>query len=74
VVVENGLELVDALMRLALAARRLGMTVRLGDVPAELVGLLELLGLGDVVAIEPLRRIDEMVKPGDAPVLRFPKT
>ncbi len=70
---ENGLELVDALMRLVLAARRHGVTVRLGEVPDELVGLLELVGLDDVVAVEPRRqpergeqlRVDEVVQPGD---------
>jgi hypothetical protein len=74
--VDNGLEVVDALMRLVLAARRHGVTVRLGDAPEDLVALLELVGLDDVVAIEPRRqpeggeqlRVDEVVQPGDAAV------
>ena len=39
---------VDALARLQLTARRLGYSIELGNVPAELRDLLELMGLGDV--------------------------
>ena len=74
--VENGLELVDALMRLVLVARRHGMTVRLANAPDELRELLELTGLDGVLALEPLGqpeggeelRVDEVVQPGDPPV------
>jgi ABC-type transporter Mla MlaB component len=69
-----GLGLIDALMRLQLAARRHGCEVRLRDVPEELRELLELVGLDGVVGLEPRRqpeggeqlRIDEVVEPGDA--------
>jgi ABC-type transporter Mla MlaB component len=43
---------VDALARLALAARRSGCEVRLCGASAELLGLVELLGLGDVLLPE----------------------
>jgi hypothetical protein len=70
------LELVDALMRLRLAARRCGLSVRLRDPPAELRALLELVGLDGVLALEPRGqteggeqvRVDEVVQPGDAAV------
>ena len=70
------LALVDALAHAALAARRCGLTLRLRDVSDELRGLLELVGLAGVLALEPrgeaeLReelRIEEVVEPGDAAV------
>ena len=70
------LALVDALMRRQLDARRRGCTVRLHNVPDELRGLLELLGLDRVLALEPRReaelgeelRVDEVVQPGDLTV------
>jgi hypothetical protein len=39
---------VEALARLQLAARRSGCRIGLYDVPPELGGLLELMGLGDI--------------------------
>lgn len=47
------LALVDGLARLQLAARRLGAAIHLRDVGVELAGLLDLLGLGDVVTRAP---------------------
>ncbi|MGH9187933.1 MAG: hypothetical protein ACRD0U_19330 [Acidimicrobiales bacterium] len=43
------LSVVDGLARLQLAARRNGCSIRLGDASVELSGLLDFLGLGDVV-------------------------
>ncbi|HEX3911237.1 MAG TPA: hypothetical protein VHW67_11125 [Solirubrobacteraceae bacterium] len=43
---------VDALARLALAARRNGCEVRLIGASAELRGLVELIGLADVLRVE----------------------
>lgn len=48
------LELVDQLARLALQTRRAGSAMRLGDVCAELRGLLRLAGLDDLFEPEPL--------------------
>ena len=76
------LELVDALARLQLAAGRLGCAVRLHGAGDDLRGLLDLVGLSDVVREgEPLRLelfgkpeegeqlgIEEVVEPGDPPV------
>ena len=42
---------VDALVRLQLAARRLGCGIRLCDTDAELAGLLVLVGLAEVVGL-----------------------
>jgi hypothetical protein len=69
------LELVDAVARLQLAARRRGWRMRLRDVPEELRGLLELVGLADVLALEARRQaelgeqlgIEEVVEPPDPP-------
>jgi hypothetical protein len=44
-----GLPLIDALARLQLAARRLGLSIRLRGARGDLVALLELTGLGDAV-------------------------
>ena len=67
------LELVDLLMRLALDARRRGHRLRLRDPSGELCALLELVGLADVLALEPRREpelgeqlgVEEVVEPGD---------
>lgn len=47
------LALVDALIRLQLAARRLGCSIRLRNPGEELRELLDLVGLADVVASRP---------------------
>ena len=73
------LAVVDALARLQLAARRLGYSIGLRNASAELRGLLDLVGLADVVrdaAALPLEarweaeggkqlRVEEVVQPGD---------
>jgi hypothetical protein len=68
----------DELARLQLAAQRLGCSVQLRDAGEELIGLLELVGLGGVVTEVPLRvemlgkpevgeetGVDEVVVPDD---------
>ena len=68
-----GLELVERLLRLQLAARRRGRQVHLRDAPAALRGLLDLVGLAGVLPLEPRRQpegreqlgIEEVVHPGD---------
>ena len=70
------LALVDALVRLQLSARRRGWLMRLGDVPEDLRALLELVGLADVLALEPRRQaelgeqlgVEEVVQARDPPV------
>jgi anti-anti-sigma regulatory factor len=71
----------DALVRLQLAARRLGSSIRLENACSELVDLLALVGLSDVVpvvggsGVEVDRqveqreevRVDEEVETGDTP-------
>jgi ABC-type transporter Mla MlaB component len=67
------LAFVDALLRRQLEARRRGCTLHLSNVPDELRGLLELLGLDAVLALEPRGeaevgeelRVDEVVQPRD---------
>jgi anti-anti-sigma regulatory factor len=69
------LGLVDALARLQCRARRAGKQVRIRDASPALRGLLELVGLAGVLAVEPLgqpeRReqlgVEEVVEPGDPP-------
>lgn len=64
---------VNALARLQLAAGRCGWTLVVRDPHPSLSGLLELVGLGGVVRLEPLGqpelgeqlRVDEVVQPGD---------
>jgi hypothetical protein len=70
------LAMVDALARLQLCARRRGLRLRLRDVTPQLEGLLDLVGLGDVLALEARRqpelgeelREDEVMEPGDPSV------
>ena len=70
------LALVEALARVQLSARRRGSRVRLTNVTDGLRGLLELVGLADVLLIEAQRkpelgeelRVDEVVQPGDPPL------
>jgi hypothetical protein len=50
------LAMVDALARMQLGARRRGSRLRLRNVNDELRGLLELVGLADVLALEPRRQ------------------
>ena len=67
------LALVESLARVQLRARRRGERVRLRNVSDDLRGLLELVGLTDVLAVETERdpelreevRVDEVVQPGD---------
>ena len=67
------LALVESLARVQLRARRRGERVRLRNVSDDLRGLLELVGLTDVLAVEAERkpelreelRVDEVVQPGD---------
>ena len=70
------LALVESLARMQLRARRRGERVRLRNVSDDLRGLLELVGLTDVLAVEAERepefreevRVDEVVQPGDPPL------
>ena len=72
----SDLALVEALARVQLSARRRGSKVRLTNVSERLRGLLDLVGLADVLCIEARRepelaeelRVDEVVQPGDPPV------
>ena len=69
------LALVESLARMQLRARRRGERVRLRNVSDDLRGLLELVGLTDVLAVEAERepelreqvRVDEVMQPGDPP-------
>ena len=49
------LEVVDELARMALGARRLGCSLRVRNAGAQLSGLLDLVGLGDVITAAPRR-------------------
>jgi hypothetical protein len=68
-------DVVDVLARAQLAARRSGRRITIRNVGEELRGLLELVGLAGVLAVEPRRqpelreqlRIDEVMEPGDRP-------
>jgi anti-anti-sigma regulatory factor len=69
-------EILDALVRLQLAARRNGLVLELRDACPRLVDALELCGLRAELGVEvngvaeeaEQRRIDEEVDPPDAPV------
>ena len=69
------LALVESLARMQLRARRRGERVRLRNVSDDLRGLLELVGLTDVLTVEAERepefreevRVDEVMQPGDPP-------
>jgi hypothetical protein len=69
-------DLVDILARAQLAARRSGRRITIRNVGEDLRGLLELVGLAGVLAVEPRRqpelgeqlRIEEVMEPGDRPV------
>jgi hypothetical protein len=70
---QTDLGLVDELLRLHLAFKRCGWRLRIDDPEPCLCGLLELTGLGGVLAVQPrgqpeLREelwVDEVVEPGD---------
>lgn len=53
------LEIVDALARLQLAARRSGYELAVKDAPRDLLELIELAGLSDVLGVEPLRQVEQ---------------
>ena len=57
------LALVDELARLQLAARRRGCTLWLRDPCRDLVALIELVGLGGVIAAAPELLLDDCRKP-----------
>ena len=67
------LALVDDLLRRQLAAGRCGRRVRVCNCPEELRALLELVGVADVLLLEPRGeaepgeqlRVDEVVQPDD---------
>jgi len=59
------LSVVDHLARLQLAARRVGCSVRLRSPGSELLGLLDLVGLGDVVLELPLRKASGEAEGGE---------
>jgi hypothetical protein len=54
-----GLEIVDALARLQLAARRGGYRIEVASAPDEVVELVELAGLSDVLGVEPRRQPEQ---------------
>ena len=54
-----GLEIVDALARLQLAARRAGYRIEVKNAPDDLVELVELAGLDEVLGVEPRRQPEE---------------
>jgi anti-anti-sigma regulatory factor len=70
------LAIVDSLARMHLGARRRGRRLVLRNVSDELRGLIELVGLADVLGLEPRReaelgeqlRVDEVMQPADPPV------
>ena len=71
------LGVIDSLASLQLAARRLGWAVRVDDPCPTLRGLIELVGLGDVLLRRQVRgetelgeqlRVEEVVQPGDPSV------
>jgi hypothetical protein len=72
---EPDLAVIDGLLRWRLVARRRGWCMRLRDVPPELHALLELVGVAEVLALEPRRQSelgeqlgeDEVVQRGDLP-------
>jgi hypothetical protein len=73
-----GLAIADELARLQLAAKRMGCRIELRDPGADLLAVLDLVGLRDVVRVSALRvevlgqpedgeqaRVDEVVVPDD---------
>jgi hypothetical protein len=56
------LEIVDALARLQLAARRCGCCIEVTGAPTEIVELIELAGLREVLGVEALRQAEQREK------------
>ena len=69
------LAVIEALARVQLSARRRGSQIRLTNVSEGLRGLLDLVGLAEVLCVEAQRqpelgeqlRVDEVMQPGDPP-------
>jgi hypothetical protein len=57
-----GLEIVDALARLQLAARRGGYRIAVTAAPDEVVELVELVGLSEALGVEPGRQPEQREK------------
>jgi hypothetical protein len=55
----SDLSAVDALCRLALLARRHGAALRVHHVSPNLRELIDFLGLGDALGLEPLRKAEQ---------------
>jgi hypothetical protein len=53
------LEIVDALARLQLAARRSGYEVAVTAAPEDVLELIELAGLAEALCVEPLRQPEQ---------------
>ena len=53
------LEIVDALARLQLAARRAGYRIDVTAAPDDVVELIELAGLAETLGVEPRRQAEE---------------
>jgi|tagenome__1003787_1003787.scaffolds.fasta_scaffold20579110_2 hypothetical protein len=56
---EADLASADRLARLQLAAKRIGMELRLRRPPAELRALLTLIGLAEALGVEPVRQAEQ---------------
>jgi hypothetical protein len=54
---------VDALARLALAARRLGLALRVANAPAELLELLAFAGLSETLGVQAVREPEQREQP-----------
>ena len=54
---------VDALARLALAAKRLGLELRIADAPVALLELVAFAGLADALGVEPGRQPEQGEQP-----------
>jgi anti-anti-sigma regulatory factor len=59
----TNLEIVDALARLQLVARRNGCRVVVTRAPDDVTDLIELCGLAGVLAVEPRRQAEEREQP-----------
>ena len=54
---------VDALARLALAAKRIGLELRLADAPPALLELVAFAGLAEALGVEPGRQPEQREQP-----------